>query len=154
MRIISIIKNNSNVFSTRLLGAVERVEIKHKKQPDSEQIQNTFAFVTISLDDRKLKQCLQEFKEQKFQGRFLQVTVARENFLEKLKREREEAAQQSSKKLANQSKKQSDDNETKVELPTIKANVSSDSDSSSEDSSSEDEKPATKTNGIKSKKIA
>ncbi len=36
---------------------------------------------------------LQEFKNEKFRGRFLTVSVARENFMEKLKREREESTQ-------------------------------------------------------------
>lgn len=36
---------------------------------------------------------LQEFKNEKFRGRFLTVTVARENFMDKLKREREESTQ-------------------------------------------------------------
>lgn len=34
---------------------------------------------------------LQEFKSEKFRGRYLTVSVARENFMEKLKREREES---------------------------------------------------------------
>lgn len=36
---------------------------------------------------------LQEFKNEKFRGRYLTVSVARENFMEKLKREREESTQ-------------------------------------------------------------
>lgn len=126
--------------------------MKQKKGADSNEVQNTFAFITISLDDRMLRQCLQEFKEQKFRGRLLQVTVARENFLEKLKREREEAAQHASKKNAEQA------NSTKVEktnvkLPTIEADVSSSSESSSDDSSSEDESAKKPTPIITTKKI-
>lgn len=36
---------------------------------------------------------LQEFQNEKFRGRYLTVSVARENFMEKLKREREESTQ-------------------------------------------------------------
>lgn len=36
---------------------------------------------------------MQEFKNEKFRGRFLTVSVARENFMDKLKREREESTQ-------------------------------------------------------------
>lgn len=36
---------------------------------------------------------LQEFKNETFRGRYLTVSVARENFMEKLKREREESTQ-------------------------------------------------------------
>lgn len=138
---------------------MDKVEVKHKKSPDSDGIQNTFAFITIAIDERKLSQCLREFKEEKFRGRFLQVTVARENFLEKLKREREEAEKHTSKKDVEHSKSTADKVEM-VELPTISAAVSSSSDSSSsDDSSSEDEsirKPAivkAKTNGNKFRKV-
>ncbi|XP_055326995.1 probable RNA-binding protein CG14230 [Sitodiplosis mosellana] len=126
-------------------GAVDKIEIKHKKGPDSDEVQNTFAFVTIGIDDRTLQQCLQEFKEQQFRGRFIQVTVARENFLEKLKREREEAAQHKPKK----------DESTKVQtetvkavLPTISTGNSSSSESSSSDDSSEDESPPTQSKPV------
>lgn len=138
---------------------MNKVEVKHKKSPDSDEIQNTFAFITIAIDERKLSQCLREFKEDKFRGRILQVTVARENFLEKLKREREEAEKQTSKKDGEHSKS-TDAKVEKVELPTISAAVSSSSDSSSsDDSSSEDEKTKKpplvkpKTNGNKFRKV-
>lgn len=114
---------------------MDKVEIKQKNAPDSKEIQNTFAFVTIGVDDYTLQQCLQEFKTQKFRGRFLQVTVARENFLEKLKREREEAAQLKSKK----------EDDSKQPVVTVKASLPTmskgDSSESSSDESSEDEAP-------------
>lgn len=115
---------------------MDKVEIKQKNAPDSKEIQNTFAFVTIGVDDYTLQQCLQEFKTQQFRGRFLQVTVARENFLEKLKREREEAAQLKLKK----------DDDTKQPVVTVKASLPTmskgdSSESSSDESSSEDEAP-------------
>lgn len=138
---------------------MDKVEIKHKKSPDSNEIQNTFAFITIVIDERKLSQCLQEFKEEKFRGRCLQVTVARENFLEKLKREREDAEKHCSKKDVKPSKS-TEVKVKKIELPTISAAISSSSDSSSSDDSiSEDEsirKPALvkpKTNGNKFRKV-
>lgn len=138
---------------------MDKVEVKHKKSPDSNEIQNTFAFITIAIDERKLSQCLREFKEEKFRGRLLQVTVARENFLEKLKREREEVEKHTSKKDVEHSNS-TGFNAEKVELPTISAAVSSSSDSSSsDDSSSEDEstkKPAlvkAKTIGNKFRKV-
>lgn len=111
--------------------------MKQKKRPESDIVENTFAFITISIDDRTLSQCMREFKEQQFRGRFLQVTVARENFLEKLKREREEAAHISEKKA------ESSKNETEsvnAVLPIISTGNSSSSESSS-DESSEDEAP-------------
>lgn len=118
-------------------GFVNKVEVKQKKASTSDEVQNTFAFVTIGTDDRKLRQCLQEFKEQQYRGRFLQVTVARENFLEKLKREREEAAQQKQKK---EESIEIHVETVKAVLPTISTGISDDSESSSDDSS-EDERP-------------
>lgn len=123
-------------------GAVVKVEIKQKKAPDSSEVQNTFAFVTIAVNDRALEQCLQEFKQQQYRGRYLQVTVARENFLEKLKREREEAAEYKQKKVE-LSGKQSET--IRAVLPTFSTGQSSSSESSSDDSS-EDESSA-KTEG-------
>lgn len=107
-------------------------------------MQNTFAFITISIDDRTLNQCVQEFKEQKFRGRFLQVTVARENFLEKLKREREEASQ------TRQKKDESSVNAKEIintKLPTLSTGNSSSSESSS-DKSSDDETPMQQTKPV------
>lgn len=133
-------KLNITIFIT---GTVNRVEIKHKKAPASDEVQNTFAFITIGIDDFTLRRCLQEFKEQQYRGRYLQVTVARENFLEKLKREREEAAQHQQNK--EQSVKSQDETVAAV-LPTISTGKSDDSESSSE--SSEEEEPPTKSKTI------
>lgn len=132
-------------------GPVNKVEIKQKKATDTDEVENTFAFITITIDEHSLQQCLQEFKAQQFRGRYLQVTVARENFLEKLKREREEAAQF---KQPNTSQSRIADSEiVDAVLPTISTGNSDESESSS-DESSEDEcatKNASivKPNGVK-----
>lgn len=130
---------------------MNKVEIKQKKATDTDEVENTFAFITITIDEHSLQQCLQEFKAQQFRGRYLQVTVARENFLEKLKREREEAAQF---KQPNTSQSRIADSEiVDAVLPTISTGNSDESESSS-DESSEDEcatKNASivKPNGVK-----
>lgn len=118
-------------------GAVEKVELKQKKSQDSAEVQSTFAFITASFDDRMLQQCLQEFKEQKYHGQYLQVSVARENFLEKLKREREEANQRGVNKVPEPSNN-STATVVRGDLPTFSAKIPSDDESSSE-SSEEDE---------------
>lgn len=148
---LNINKFNRNLFSVRFTGPVNKVEIKQKKAADSDEVENTFAFVTITIDEHALRQCLQEFKTQQYRGRILQVTVARENFLEKLKREREEAVQfqQSSKSQS----KETDSEVVDAVLPTITTGNSDESDSSS-DESSEDETAnqkvsAAKQNGAK-----
>lgn len=120
-----------------LAGAVEKVELKQKKSQDSSEVQSTFAFITASFDDRMLQQCLQEFKAEKYRGQFLQVSVARENFLEKLKREREEASQRGVNK-ASESLNTSAATDVRGDLPTFSAKIPSDDESSSE-SSEEDE---------------
>lgn len=103
-------KDVENEFAS--YGTVNKVEVKHKTDPLTNDIMSTFAFVTMRITDDLLNQCnsfqviqwmisssptfslgLQEFKNEKFRGRYLIVSVARENFMEKLKREREESTQ-------------------------------------------------------------
>lgn len=131
------------------------MEVKQQKDIDTGEIKSTFAFVTISIDDRTLDQCLREFKQEKYRGRFLKVTVARENFLDKLKREREEAAELKSVKNAQNARRKNDSGEVKPILPTFtaKSDVKSSSESSDDNSSEEEQvvtpqKP-TEANGVK-----
>lgn len=149
------IESKTNKFESNqcfcFVGPVDKVEIKQKKATDSDEVQNTFAFVTIAIDEHALQQCLQEFKAQPYRGQYLQVTVARENFLEKLKREREEAAQF---KPSNTS--QSSNTHTEIvnaTLPIISTGNSDESESSSSESSEDEnasENPsAAKRNGVK-----
>ncbi|KAJ6634220.1 putative RNA-binding protein [Pseudolycoriella hygida] len=86
-------KDLENEFAA--YGIVNKVEVKHKRDPLTMEIMSTFAFVTIGITDSLLDQCLEEFKNEKFRGRYLTVSVARENFMEKLRREREESTQSS-----------------------------------------------------------
>lgn len=82
---------------------------------------------------------LQEFRDEKFRGRFLQVSVARENFLDKLKREREEAALLRKPSGGDAISPTKPVAEKVQQLPVIDRDVSS---CSSDSSSSEDEQPA------------
>lgn len=98
----------SNEFKS--YGKVNSVEIKEKKN-NFDQI-TLFAFINIEIDDKNLKQCkfkfkksfkkkkslkffiisgIREFSQQEFRGEYLSVSVAKESFLDRLKREREEA---------------------------------------------------------------
>ncbi|GAB0091634.1 hypothetical protein DMENIID0001_064900 [Sergentomyia squamirostris] len=71
-------------------GVVSDVDIKEKQNANNSS--NKFAFVTLEIDTDLIHQCIQEFREMPFHGHYLTVSVAKESFLEKLKREREEAA--------------------------------------------------------------
>lgn len=83
---------------------------------------------------------LQEFKNEKFKGRFLNVTVARENFLDKLKREREEAAAKSSGTNASDATNQHTELvSTRPTLPVLATRPAATQSSSEDSSSSSDE---------------
>lgn len=38
-------------------GTVSKVEVKHKRDPFTNEVMSTFAFVTISIADTQLNQC-------------------------------------------------------------------------------------------------
>ncbi len=48
-------KDVENEFAA--YGAVNKVEVKHKRDPQSNDIMSTFAFVTITITDSLLNQC-------------------------------------------------------------------------------------------------
>ncbi|XP_052894993.1 probable RNA-binding protein CG14230 [Anopheles moucheti] len=130
-------------------GSVESLEIKTKTNSLNDSV-DTFCFVTLQTEDRIVPQCIKEFQQQKFKGVYLNVTRAKESFLEKLKREREEAdAQKNNAPLLDPNQKTGDDKlakETIAPLPTLptlgKGNESSSSDSSESESDEEEAKPA------------
>ncbi|KAK4884257.1 hypothetical protein RN001_000528 [Aquatica leii] len=71
-------------------GSVTSVEIKERKNPVGDQTQH-FAYITINVDDHVLHNCIDEFTRKKWKGQFLNLQVAKESFIERLKREREES---------------------------------------------------------------
>ncbi|XP_030569587.1 probable RNA-binding protein CG14230 [Drosophila novamexicana] len=74
-------------------GDVERVELKTKEQfVDSGQtIAKVIAFVTAQTDDADY--CVNELNWQRLHGAKLKVSLAKESFLDRLKRERDEGQQ-------------------------------------------------------------
>ncbi|XP_055384312.1 probable RNA-binding protein CG14230 [Condylostylus longicornis] len=72
-------------------GQVESIEIKRKNNLVDPENPTYFAFVTILTDEFSLNKCLNRFSEKDLNGLFLNVSIAKESFLDKLKKEREEA---------------------------------------------------------------
>ncbi|EDV99730.1 probable RNA-binding protein CG14230 [Drosophila grimshawi] len=74
-------------------GDVEHVELKTKEQlVDSGQSNNkVIAFVTVQTEDADY--CVNELNWQRLHGTNLRVSIAKESFLDRLKREREEDRQ-------------------------------------------------------------
>ncbi|CAG4947379.1 unnamed protein product [Colias eurytheme] len=80
-------KHILNAFSS--YGDVTNIDIKCK--PDAENDKKRFAFVTLSTSENYIESCLKHFSNEDFLGNRLYVTRARESFLERLQREREQA---------------------------------------------------------------
>ncbi|XP_058061274.1 probable RNA-binding protein CG14230 [Anopheles bellator] len=138
-------KELSDEFSA--YGVVESVEIKSKPNALSGAV-DTFGFLSLSTDDKIVSQCIKEFREQQYRGVYLNVSKAKESFLDRLKREREEAESQKQNALSlDPYRKEAEDDQrhtapTTVQLPTLPSLGKDDevsSSESSEDSASEEE---------------
>uniref|UniRef100_A0A1B0A068 RRM domain-containing protein n=1 Tax=Glossina pallidipes TaxID=7398 RepID=A0A1B0A068_GLOPL len=71
-------------------GEIENIEVKSKENVlDNEK--KVIAFVTLQIAAREAQYCLKDLNVQKVQGQQIKVSIAKESFLERLKREREEA---------------------------------------------------------------
>ncbi|XP_034940118.1 probable RNA-binding protein CG14230 [Chelonus insularis] len=75
-------------------GSISKVDIKEKSMNDGSKI----AFINITSTDRKLNNCYQDINSTVLEGKNLSVELAKESFLEKLKREREEAQKKTTEK--------------------------------------------------------
>lgn len=70
-------------------GKVVSVEILSRKNAFQEN-QPPFAYVNLETSDENLHRCIRDFANKQWKGEFLNVQIAKENFLSRLKREREE----------------------------------------------------------------
>ncbi|XP_033214137.1 probable RNA-binding protein CG14230 isoform X2 [Belonocnema kinseyi] len=87
----------SELFS--IFGKVEKVELKEKKDAwESDKI-NRFAFVTINTSDKNLNTCFREVNETLIEGNRLHVEIAKESFLQRVQREREEVKEKKEGKV-------------------------------------------------------
>ncbi|EAT36251.1 AAEL011651-PA [Aedes aegypti] len=116
-------------------GPVMAIDLKTKPNPLNNSV-DTFAFVNVQLDERTLWQCINEFRQQQYKGVYLNVSKAKESFLDRLKREREEA--EVSKQTSEEVKPIKKVSEPLPVLPTIQKEV----ESSSSESEEEEEAPA------------
>uniref|UniRef100_A0A0A1WHS3 Probable RNA-binding protein CG14230 n=1 Tax=Zeugodacus cucurbitae TaxID=28588 RepID=A0A0A1WHS3_ZEUCU len=72
-------------------GTVERVELKTKENAFEPENVKVIAFVTLQIHPNDVNNCVDDLNWVKIQGAQIKVSVAKESFLERLKREREEA---------------------------------------------------------------
>ncbi|KAB0803847.1 hypothetical protein PPYR_00817 [Photinus pyralis] len=74
-------------------GTITTIEIKERKNPVGNQTSH-FAYITLEIENKALQECMREFSSTKWKGFYVDVQVARESFMDRLKREREESAAQ------------------------------------------------------------
>ncbi|XP_066249162.1 probable RNA-binding protein CG14230 [Euwallacea similis] len=94
-------------------GQVNLVEIKERKELGPYNHSWFFAYITLTIDDQALTTCFQDFKSKKYCGEYLQLQIARESFLDRLKRERMEQREP----------KQEENVNSTVESPILPKNV-------------------------------
>lgn len=86
-------------------GIVKTVEIKERKELGPKNTSLFFSYVNIDIDDSSLQKCMliaienhncnqyftgfKDFRQNKWHGNFVELQIARESFLDRLKRERE-----------------------------------------------------------------
>ncbi|XP_068620082.1 probable RNA-binding protein CG14230 isoform X2 [Battus philenor] len=88
-------------------GEITNLELKSKA--DVENDRKYFAFITLSASNHAVESCIKEISNKDFGGQKLHVTRARESFLERLQREREEARKKDEEKALISSKKNHSD---------------------------------------------
>ncbi|KAK5648978.1 hypothetical protein RI129_003870 [Pyrocoelia pectoralis] len=74
-------------------GNITSIEIKERNNPVGNQTAH-FAYITLDIDNKALQNCINEFSTTKWKGYYVDVQVAKESFMERLKREREESSAQ------------------------------------------------------------
>ncbi|CAD7087358.1 unnamed protein product [Hermetia illucens] len=128
-------------------GRVEKVDLKVKGIGDA---QTQFAFITlVDTSDHDVNKCVKRFSREPFHGEYLKVEVARESFLERLKREREAAQKHNNQEQAEPVPVK--ESPKKTNLPKLKQDKPSKKESSSESSSSSSESESESNDGTTSK---
>ncbi|XP_072389078.1 probable RNA-binding protein CG14230 [Diabrotica undecimpunctata] len=133
-----------NIFGN--YGEVSSIEIKERKELGQKNTSLFFAYVTINIDAKSLNNCFNDFSKGKWFGQRVMLQIARESFLDRLKRERQSQPSNIPKVETTSEEKPSlpEKKINGISKYTPKKHVSSDSDSSSTSSSEsedEEEKP-------------
>ncbi|KAJ8910786.1 hypothetical protein NQ315_015127, partial [Exocentrus adspersus] len=71
-------------------GNVTAVDIKERKELGLKNTSLFFAYVNVQIDDKKLQECFRDFTRGKWFDQHIALQIARESFLDRLKRERED----------------------------------------------------------------
>ncbi|XP_076268324.1 putative RNA-binding protein CG14230 isoform X2 [Rhynchophorus ferrugineus] len=78
-------------------GQVSSIEIKERKELGPKNKSLFFAYINLVTDHSDLNKCFKDISSQKWHGQYVHLQIARESFLERLKREREENLNNNSK---------------------------------------------------------
>lgn len=70
-------------------GEITGVEIKKKKTTDTASLGNTFAYIDLNITDENLAKCFSLYNKTKWKGLSLRIQLAKEDFLKRLIKERE-----------------------------------------------------------------
>lgn len=70
-------------------GEITGVEIKKKKTTDTASLGNTFAYIDLNITDENLSKCFSLYNKTKWKGLSLRIQLAKEDFLKRLIKERE-----------------------------------------------------------------
>ncbi|XP_013162495.1 PREDICTED: probable RNA-binding protein CG14230, partial [Papilio xuthus] len=79
----------------------EIINLDLKQKPGAENDEKRFAFITLSASNYEVESCIRKIGDVDFNGQRLYVTRARESFLERLQREREQASKKDEEKKEN-----------------------------------------------------
>lgn len=91
-------------------GEVSSIEIKKRKELGPKNKSLYFAYINLSTDHSQLNKCFRDTSNKQWDGGYLHLEIARESFLDRLKKEREENRTKNTTKVENISLQESKTN--------------------------------------------
>jgi len=82
-------------------GEVSSIEIKERKELGAKNHSLFYAYINLLTDDKRINQCFRDLSSIKWNGQYVQLQMARESFVDRLRREREENAKGSTIPVSN-----------------------------------------------------